>query len=217
MAFGSIRRIAVVAALVTAAGLLTMMMAASATGASQPKRRQLAVTTLSDFRAVLTATREPGHPLLATVTAAGNGDRCWLPAIRRPLEADLQEADRQGQRVVLVLGGDLLTDDHPAQEQYCEPISPGRDVRLDQSQFADHACYRLLRHLQQTLGAIGQRAELGQPPAVSLTLRPSAIGVPGGIQGAADAPTPRAQRAMAAAGRAGPPDEASRQRDSEHQ
>jgi hypothetical protein len=71
MAFGSIRRIAVVAALVTAAGLLTMMMAASATGASQPQRRQLAVTTLSDFRAVLTATREPGHPLLATVTAAG--------------------------------------------------------------------------------------------------------------------------------------------------
>jgi len=73
MAFGSIRRIAVVAALVTAAGLLTMMMAASATGASQPQRRQLAVTTLSDFRAVLTATREPGHPLLATSDPASTG------------------------------------------------------------------------------------------------------------------------------------------------
>jgi hypothetical protein len=71
MAFGSIRRIAVACALVTAAGLLTMVVTASATGASQPQRRQLAVTTLSDFQAVLTATREPGHPLLATVTAAG--------------------------------------------------------------------------------------------------------------------------------------------------
>ena len=71
MAFGSIRRITVACALVTAVGLPTMMVAASATGASQPQRRQLAVTTLSDFRAVLTATREPGRPLLATVTAAG--------------------------------------------------------------------------------------------------------------------------------------------------
>jgi hypothetical protein len=71
MAFSTMRRIAVAAALVTAAGLLTTVAAASATGASQPQRRQLAVTTLSDFKVVLTATREPGHPLLATVTAAG--------------------------------------------------------------------------------------------------------------------------------------------------
>jgi hypothetical protein len=71
MAFSSIRRIAVVGALVSATGLLTTVAAASATGASQPQRRQIAATTLSDFRVVLTATREPGHPLLATVTAAG--------------------------------------------------------------------------------------------------------------------------------------------------
>src|SRR5215472_9732321 len=71
MMLTSMRRTATVAALVTAAGLFTTVAAASATGASEPQRRQLAVTTLSDFKVVLTATREPGHPLLATVTAAG--------------------------------------------------------------------------------------------------------------------------------------------------
>jgi hypothetical protein len=70
MMFSSMRRIAVAAALVTA-GLLTMVVAAGATGASQPQRRQLAVTTLSDFKVVLTATRELRHPYLATVTATG--------------------------------------------------------------------------------------------------------------------------------------------------
>jgi hypothetical protein len=67
----SARKIAVACALITVAGLLTMVAAASATGASQPQRRQLAVTTLSYFKVVLTATHEPGHPYLATVTAAG--------------------------------------------------------------------------------------------------------------------------------------------------
>jgi hypothetical protein len=71
MMFTAMRRIAVAAALVTIVGLLTTVAAASATGASQPQRRQLAVTALSDFKVVLTATREPGHPLLATVRAAG--------------------------------------------------------------------------------------------------------------------------------------------------
>jgi hypothetical protein len=71
MIFSSMRRIAVAVALVIAAGLLTTLAAASAPGASQPQRRQLAITTLSDFKVVLTATREAGHPLLATVTASG--------------------------------------------------------------------------------------------------------------------------------------------------
>src|SRR5215470_1761317 len=71
MRFSSMRRIAVPAVLVTVAGSLTAVAAASVTGPSQPQRRQLAATTLSDFKVVLTATREPGHPLLATVTAAG--------------------------------------------------------------------------------------------------------------------------------------------------
>lgn len=86
MAFGSIRRIAVACALVTAVGLFTMVVSASATGASQPPRRQLAVTTLSDFKVVLTASREPGHPLLATVTAAGyrrSGSHWTLIATKR--------------------------------------------------------------------------------------------------------------------------------------
>lgn len=86
MMFSSMRRIAAIAALVTAAGLLTMVAAASATGVSQPQRRQLAVTTLSDFKVVLTATREAGHPLLATVTAAGfrrSGSGWTLIAIKR--------------------------------------------------------------------------------------------------------------------------------------
>jgi hypothetical protein len=69
MMFSPIRRTAVAAALVTAVGLPSTV-AASATGASQPQR-QLAATTLSDFKVVLTATKDPENPLLATVTAAG--------------------------------------------------------------------------------------------------------------------------------------------------
>lgn len=46
--------------------------ARSASGtAAHPPRRQLAVTTLSSFKVVLTATRAPGPELMATVTAAG--------------------------------------------------------------------------------------------------------------------------------------------------
>jgi len=48
--------------------------AGSATGASiHPQHRQLAVTTLSSFKVVLTATRSPGNAPapVATVTAAG--------------------------------------------------------------------------------------------------------------------------------------------------
>jgi hypothetical protein len=69
--FNWIRRIGVAAVPATVVGLLAVSATASATGASQPQRRQLAATTLSEFRVVVTATREPGHPLLATVTAAG--------------------------------------------------------------------------------------------------------------------------------------------------
>src|SRR5215510_10592627 len=86
MMSSSMRRIAVAVALVIAAGLLSTVAAASATGVSQPQRRQLAVTTLSDFKVRLTATREPGHPLLATVTAAGfrrSGGRWQLIAVKR--------------------------------------------------------------------------------------------------------------------------------------
>jgi hypothetical protein len=86
MMFTPMRRIAVAVALVIAAGLLTTLAAASATGASQPQRRQLAITTLSDFKVVLTATREAGHPLLATVTAAGfrrTGSGWALIAVKR--------------------------------------------------------------------------------------------------------------------------------------
>jgi hypothetical protein len=84
--FSSMRRVAAVTALVTAAGLLTPVAVASTTGASHPQRRQLAVTTLSDFKVVLTATREAGHPLLATVAAAGfrrSGSGWTLIAIKR--------------------------------------------------------------------------------------------------------------------------------------
>ena len=70
MIFSPMRRIAVAAALVTAVGLPSTVAAASATGASQ-SQRQLAATTLSDFKVVLTATQDTGNPLLATVAAAG--------------------------------------------------------------------------------------------------------------------------------------------------
>jgi len=86
MIFSSLRRIAVAGALVAVVGLLSMVAAASATGASQPQRRQLAATTLSDFKVVLTATREARHPLRATVTAAGyrrSGSHWALIATKR--------------------------------------------------------------------------------------------------------------------------------------
>ena len=74
MLFTSVRRIAVAAALVTAVGLLTVVAAASGTGASQPQR-QLAATALSEFKVALTATREPEHPLLATLCTSSPASR----------------------------------------------------------------------------------------------------------------------------------------------
>lgn len=71
MILSPMRRIAAVCALVAAAGVLCVVAAASATGSSQQQRRQIAVTRLSDFKVVLTATRGSAHPLLATVTASG--------------------------------------------------------------------------------------------------------------------------------------------------
>jgi hypothetical protein len=51
-------------------GAAVLPVASSASGATHhPQRRQLAVTTLSSFKVVLTATREPAES--ATVTAAG--------------------------------------------------------------------------------------------------------------------------------------------------
>ena len=70
MTLGLMRRAAIIAALIAALGAVTAV-AASAAGASHPQRRQFAVTTSSDFRVVLTATRKGGHSLMATVTAAG--------------------------------------------------------------------------------------------------------------------------------------------------
>lgn len=59
------------AAAVTAVSLLAVLpLASSASGAAtHPRQRQLAVTTLSGFKVVLTATREPAES--ATVSAAG--------------------------------------------------------------------------------------------------------------------------------------------------
>ena len=52
--------------------LAVLPVASSASGDTHhPQRRQLAVTALSNFKVVLTATRDPGQELNATVTAAG--------------------------------------------------------------------------------------------------------------------------------------------------
>jgi len=85
MVSSPMRQIAFVGALLAVAGLLSMAAAGSATSASQPAQRQVAATTLSDFKVVLTATREPGHPPLATVTAAGyrRSGGHWQPIATR--------------------------------------------------------------------------------------------------------------------------------------
>src|SRR5262249_51204344 len=69
----SLRRAAVTCAVSV---LAVLPVASSASGATHhPQQRQLAETTLSSFKVVLTATREPGpepgQELNATVTAAG--------------------------------------------------------------------------------------------------------------------------------------------------
>jgi hypothetical protein len=61
--------------------------AVTAHGASQPQRRQIAVTTLTYFKVVLTVTRGgPGHRFQGTVTAAGyqhSGQQWKLIAAKR--------------------------------------------------------------------------------------------------------------------------------------
>jgi hypothetical protein len=75
-----------IAVLIIAVGLLTIVMGVRASGASQPQRRQLASATLSRFRVVVTATRGPGQPAMATVTATGyqrSGSQWKLIATKR--------------------------------------------------------------------------------------------------------------------------------------
>jgi hypothetical protein len=68
----ALRRVTFAAAVTIGACLIVAAAAVSAHGATQPQRRQIAVTTLTNFKAVLTATRGgPGHRLQATVTANG--------------------------------------------------------------------------------------------------------------------------------------------------
>jgi hypothetical protein len=77
MFLGVTRRIATAGVLTIAAGLLATVTAVGVAGASQPPRaagpqqRQIAVAQLTWFKVVLTATRGPGQPPSATVTAAG--------------------------------------------------------------------------------------------------------------------------------------------------
>jgi hypothetical protein len=76
------RRTAAISAAIVVACLTAGAAAVSAQGPSQPQQRQFGVTTLSQFKVVLTATRGgPGQRLQATVTATGfrrSGDR-WKP------------------------------------------------------------------------------------------------------------------------------------------
>lgn len=58
------------AALTAVALLAALPLASSPTGATDLQQRQLAVTTLSNFKVILTATRQAGT-LNATITAAG--------------------------------------------------------------------------------------------------------------------------------------------------
>jgi hypothetical protein len=83
----ALRRISAAAAVIIAACLIAAAAAVSAHGAVQPQRRQLAVTTLAQFKLVLTATRGgPGHRLQATVTVTGyrrSGGHWTLIAAKR--------------------------------------------------------------------------------------------------------------------------------------
>ena len=67
----TMRRAAVSSALIVAAVLLTAVSAVGANASSRPQHRQFAVSALSNFKVVLTATRGRGNPPMATVTASG--------------------------------------------------------------------------------------------------------------------------------------------------
>ena len=84
------RRIAAAGVVTIAAGLLATVTAVGAAGASQhnpsPRHRQIGAGQLSGFKVVLTATRGPGQPPTATVTAAGyqrSGAGWKLIAVKR--------------------------------------------------------------------------------------------------------------------------------------
>ena len=83
----AMRRVSTAATVIIAACLIAAAAAVSAHGATQPRQRQLAVTTLAQFKVVLTATRGgPGHRLQATVTAKGyrrSGGHWTLIAAKR--------------------------------------------------------------------------------------------------------------------------------------
>jgi hypothetical protein len=92
MFLGVTRRTATAGILTVAAGLLATVTVAGAAGASQPPRsvstqhRQIGAAELTGFRVVLTATRSPGQPPTATVTAAGyrrSGAGWQLIAVKR--------------------------------------------------------------------------------------------------------------------------------------
>jgi hypothetical protein len=67
----TMRRAAMVGALMTAATVLLTAPAAVASTTPSWAHRTLAVETLSHFRVVITATRDGGNPPRATVTATG--------------------------------------------------------------------------------------------------------------------------------------------------
>jgi hypothetical protein len=67
----AMRRAAVSGVLAIAALLVTVTAAVGADAGTRPQHRQLAVSALSNFKVVLTATRGSGNPPNATVTASG--------------------------------------------------------------------------------------------------------------------------------------------------
>jgi hypothetical protein len=67
----ALRRTAAVTAAAALAGALTVTVADTATGSSQPQHRQVATASLSNFKVVLRLTRGSGSPPMATLTATG--------------------------------------------------------------------------------------------------------------------------------------------------
>jgi hypothetical protein len=71
MVFRIFRRTGLAVAIIAVAGLVAASATASAHSVNPPQHKQIAAATLSGFRVVLTATRGPGTPPTATVSAAG--------------------------------------------------------------------------------------------------------------------------------------------------
>src|SRR5215469_1432284 len=148
-------------------------------GGGQRNRGQPAAAT-ADRRGDVVRVQGGAHDYPRVWPAAdGHGDRGGVPALGHALATDQQQADRQGQRVVLVLDADLFAHHHPARGR-----GTNQGSALDHSSPADHTRPRLLTSHRCTVEAIRYpRVWPARPPVKGSASRFTAISQQAGSAG----------------------------------